>query len=103
MPSELPRLFLARVRGIEGDVLAFSSGHIIRMIAARWLGLTPSAGRFFFCRPARVAFSVSNITTLTNRSSACGTMSRILGSELTNSGGKDNDDWLRQTTVRVAL
>ena len=46
--------FIARVRGIEGDVLAFSSGHIIRMIAARWLGLPPQAGRFFYCRPASV-------------------------------------------------
>ena len=46
--------FIARVRRIEGDVLAFSSGHIIRMIAARWLGLPPAAGRFFYCRPASV-------------------------------------------------
>ena len=46
--------FIARVMGIEGDVLAFSSGHIIRMIAARWLGLPPGAGRFFYCRPASV-------------------------------------------------
>ena len=46
--------FIARVRDIEGNVLAFSSGHIIRMIAARWLGLPPLAGRFFFCRPASV-------------------------------------------------
>jgi probable phosphoglycerate mutase len=46
--------FTARVRGIEGDVLAFSSAHVIRMIAARWLGLPPSAGRLFFCRPASV-------------------------------------------------
>jgi probable phosphoglycerate mutase len=46
--------FIAHVRGIEGDVLAFSSAHIIRMIAARWLGLPPVAGRFFFCRPASV-------------------------------------------------
>jgi broad specificity phosphatase PhoE len=46
--------FIARVRGIEGDVLAFSSGHIIRMIAARWLGLPSRAGRFFYCRPASV-------------------------------------------------
>ena len=46
--------FIARVRGIEGDVLAFSSAHIIRMIAARWLGLPPRAGRLFYCRPASV-------------------------------------------------
>jgi broad specificity phosphatase PhoE len=46
--------FIDRVRGIGGDVLAFSSAHIIRMIAARWLGLPPRAGRFFFCRPASV-------------------------------------------------
>ena len=46
--------FIARVRGIEGDVLVFSSAHIIRMIAARWLGLPPAAGRFFYCRPASV-------------------------------------------------
>ena len=46
--------FIARVRRVEGDVLAFSSAHIIRMIAARWLGLPPEDGRFFFCRPASV-------------------------------------------------
>jgi probable phosphoglycerate mutase len=46
--------FIARVHEIAGDVLAFSSGHIIRMIAARWLGLPPAAGRLFFCDPASV-------------------------------------------------
>jgi probable phosphoglycerate mutase len=46
--------FIARARAIDGDVLAFSSGHIIRMIVARWLGLPPKAGRFFYCRPASV-------------------------------------------------
>jgi probable phosphoglycerate mutase len=46
--------FITRVRDISGDVLAFSSAHIIRMIAARWLGLPPSAGRYFYCRPASV-------------------------------------------------
>ena len=46
--------FIARVHDIAGEVLAFSSGHIIRMIAARWNGLAPAAGRVFFCRPASV-------------------------------------------------
>jgi broad specificity phosphatase PhoE len=46
--------FIAKARENDGDLLAFSSGHIIRMIAARWLGLPPAAGRFFFCRPASV-------------------------------------------------
>jgi broad specificity phosphatase PhoE len=46
--------FLDRVHDIAGDVLAFSSGHIIRMIAARWLGLPPATGRVFFCDPASV-------------------------------------------------
>jgi probable phosphoglycerate mutase len=46
--------FIAKVRRTDGDVLAFSSGHVIRMIAARWLGLPPGNGRFFYCRPASV-------------------------------------------------
>lgn len=40
--------FLARFAGLEGDVLAFSSGHLIRMLAGRWLGLDPRhAGGFY--------------------------------------------------------
>ncbi len=30
-----------RVREVEGDVLLFSSGHFIRVLADRWLGLAP--------------------------------------------------------------
>jgi probable phosphoglycerate mutase len=38
---------IQRVRAIDGHVLLFSSGHFLRMVASRWLGLEPVDGRFF--------------------------------------------------------
>ena len=39
---------LRRVRDVNGDVLLFSSGHFIRVLAARWIGLEPSVNSMSF-------------------------------------------------------
>ena len=33
---------VSRLRGVEGNVLLFSSGHFIRVLAARWIGADPA-------------------------------------------------------------
>ena len=39
---------MSRVRSINADVLLFSSGHFIRVLASRWLGLELSANARYF-------------------------------------------------------
>jgi broad specificity phosphatase PhoE len=36
---------VSRVRAVMGDVLLFSSGHFLRMVAARWIGMEPINGK----------------------------------------------------------
>ena len=38
---------ISRICRVDGNVLFFSSGHILRVLMARWLGLEPSGGRYF--------------------------------------------------------
>jgi probable phosphoglycerate mutase len=46
---------LARVRAADGDVLLFSHGHLLRVLAARWLGLPPASGALFALGTATVS------------------------------------------------
>jgi len=46
---------IARVRGAPGDVLCFAHGHVLRILAARWLGLPPTDGGLFALEPASLS------------------------------------------------
>ena len=46
---------IARVRATTGNVLIFSSGHFLRVFAARWLGVEPLIGKYFMLDTATIS------------------------------------------------
>jgi probable phosphoglycerate mutase len=46
---------IAELRSLQGDALLFAHGHVLRVLAARWLGLEPQAGALFALDPASVS------------------------------------------------
>ena len=46
---------IQRVRAVDDDVLVFSSGHFLRVFAARWLGLEVAIGRCFMLSTASLS------------------------------------------------
>ena len=46
---------IGRLRAADDQAIVFSSGHILRVLAARWLGLAPSEGRLFLLGTASVS------------------------------------------------
>jgi probable phosphoglycerate mutase len=46
---------LVELRSVQGDSLLFAHGHVLRVLAARWLGLEPNAGALFALDPASIS------------------------------------------------
>jgi broad specificity phosphatase PhoE len=46
---------IARLRAATGDALLFAHAHVLRVLAARWIGLAPGDGARFTLGPARLS------------------------------------------------
>lgn len=46
---------IAEVRGVDGDMLIFAHGHVLRVLTARWLGEPPEGGRHYALQTATLS------------------------------------------------
>jgi broad specificity phosphatase PhoE len=46
---------IEELQAIDGDTVVFAHGHLLRVLAARWLGLEPRAGRLFALDPSTIS------------------------------------------------
>jgi probable phosphoglycerate mutase len=46
---------IAEVRRVDGDVLIFAHGHVLRVLASRWLGEPPEGGRHYALQTASLS------------------------------------------------
>jgi broad specificity phosphatase PhoE len=53
--SERAERVVERARAVDGDTLAFGHGHLLRILAARWVGVAPSNGRRLLLEPATIS------------------------------------------------
>jgi probable phosphoglycerate mutase len=46
---------IVELRSVQSDALLFAHGHVLRVLAARWLGLEPQDGALFALDPATIS------------------------------------------------